>query len=72
MATLGKPLAAFSHCEKTHRFQEPFPLCTPPPSEVVVYLPGAEEFGRGSGERGTGSVCGACPLSSTPSKALVR
>jgi hypothetical protein len=30
MATLGKPPAAFSHDETTHRFQAPFPMCVPP------------------------------------------
>ena len=32
MAKLEKPLAAFSHCEKTDSFQSPFPLCVPPPA----------------------------------------
>ena len=39
MATLGKPLAAFSYCEKPHRFQSAFPLCVPPARRRLLICP---------------------------------
>ena len=67
MATLGKPLAAFSHCEKTHRFQESFPWCTPPPLGGGCLFARCGRIRHGIRRKGdSGSVRGACPLSSTP------
>ena len=36
---VGTPQAAFSHCEKTHGFQEPFPLLAPPARRWLLFYP---------------------------------
>ena len=51
MATLGKPLAAFSHCEKPHRFQAPFPLCVPPARRWLLICPVRKNWAGDLAER---------------------
>ena len=65
MAKLGKPLAAFSHCEKTHSFQSPFPLCVPPPTRRwLLICPVRKNSARDLAERGL--ALSAVPVSFPP------